>query len=199
MKYGIMILGVIMDLVSKIKKIVMIDNQNMIKIDNYNMWENHLKYVVENSLLLAEKYGADKEIVEVSALLHDIALLRFGASVKSDHHNLGSKIADEILTELKVDQNKIGRICSCIRNHRSALNATNVEEICVADADILAHFNNLPMVLKGIYSRNLDKSVEEINDIIESYLMEDYNDLSEETKKFYKKEFKNICKVVLKK
>lgn len=34
----------------------------------YNYWEEHVKYVVEYSLELAEKVGADLEIVEISAI-----------------------------------------------------------------------------------------------------------------------------------
>jgi len=42
--------------------------------DGYDFWEDHIQYVVKNSIMLAEKYGADIEIVELGALLHDIAM-----------------------------------------------------------------------------------------------------------------------------
>ena len=44
------------------------------KEDNFDFWEEHIKYVVKNALELAEAYKADKEIVELGALLHDIAM-----------------------------------------------------------------------------------------------------------------------------
>ena len=43
--------------------------------DHYDFWNEHIKYVYEESLILASKYNADKEIVELGALLHDIALM----------------------------------------------------------------------------------------------------------------------------
>ena len=43
--------------------------------DKYDFWDNHIKFVVQRSLELAEIYKADKELVEIGALLHDIALM----------------------------------------------------------------------------------------------------------------------------
>lgn len=40
--------------------------------DRFNFWEQHVKLVVKEALLLAEEYGADKEIVELGALLMGI-------------------------------------------------------------------------------------------------------------------------------
>ena len=41
--------------------------------NGYNYYENHIKYVVKNALELAEKYGADIEVVELGPLMHDSA------------------------------------------------------------------------------------------------------------------------------
>ena len=46
------------------------------KKTNYNYWENHIKYVVKNAKELAQKYNADAEVVELGALLHDIAVYK---------------------------------------------------------------------------------------------------------------------------
>ena len=43
--------------------------------DHYDFWNEHIKYVCEESLKLADEYNADKEIVSLGALLHDIALI----------------------------------------------------------------------------------------------------------------------------
>ena len=40
----------------------------------YDFWNDHIKYVVKNSIELAKKYNADVEIVELGALLHDISM-----------------------------------------------------------------------------------------------------------------------------
>ena len=62
---------------------------------HYDFWENHLKYVYDEAVKLAEKYKADLEIVKLGALLHDIALVS-KVGTKADHHENGKKIADEI-------------------------------------------------------------------------------------------------------
>ena len=57
----------------------------------YDFWDDHIKYVVKNSIELANKYGADIEIVELGALLHDIAMpSEFGP--REEHHIYGVEI-----------------------------------------------------------------------------------------------------------
>ncbi len=43
------------------------------KKSGYNYWDNHVKYVVQIALDLAREVQADLEIVEISAILHDVA------------------------------------------------------------------------------------------------------------------------------
>ena len=120
-------------------------------LDHYDFWEEHVKYVYDESLLLADFYDADKEIVALGALLHDIALInRVGE--KKDHHINGEIIGREVLTKYNCDEKKKERILKCIYNHRSSNNAQSIEELCVADADILAHFDNIPMLLNIAYN-----------------------------------------------
>ncbi len=177
----------------------MLDNEVLLDKTGYDMWDNHLKYVVSESVRLAEEYGADLEIVIISALLHDIALLKHGTSVKADHHTMGKDIAKEILKSIGYPNDKINRVCGCILHHRSSKNAKNIEETCVADADILAHFSNLPMILKGIYAGNQNSSIDTINTEIKNVLNSDYNDLSDRTQKVFAKQFETICNTLLKK
>ena len=40
----------------------------------YNYWDNHVKYVTQIAGDLAKEVGADLEIVEISAILHDVDL-----------------------------------------------------------------------------------------------------------------------------
>ena len=49
-----------------------------------------------NELALAQKYGADIEIVKLGALLHDIALI-CKVGDRKDHHINGKILAEEIL------------------------------------------------------------------------------------------------------
>ena len=163
--------------------------------DKYDFWDNHIKFVVQRSLELAEIYKADKELVEIGALLHDIALMS-KVGTKADHHENGALIAVEFLTKLGLNQTKIDRIRNIILHHRSSKNAENIEETCVCDADILAHFDSANNII--INAKKRGKTPEDIR----PWLMKDYNDLSEQTKERLgedlKKKIDNICDTVAK-
>ncbi|MEA4833170.1 hypothetical protein SDC9_182451 [bioreactor metagenome] len=66
-----------MTVIEFIREKLMFENQKYVDkaADHFNYWEQHIKLVVKNALILADEYGADKEIVELGALLHDIALI----------------------------------------------------------------------------------------------------------------------------
>lgn len=157
------------------------------KIDNYDFWNNHIKFVVDEALKLASVYGADKEIVELGALLHDIALIS-NIGTKADHHIQGAKIAEEILTNLKYPQDKREKVVNCVLHHRSSKNAENIEELCVCDGDILAHFDNIPNAfVVGVKKHNFSKPEQ-----FKAWLAGDYDDLSEQTKIAFKDRFNAI-------
>lgn len=63
--------------------------------DHYDFWNEHIKYVYIESQKLAQKYGADIEIVKLGALLHDIALI-CKVGDRKDHHIDGKILAEEI-------------------------------------------------------------------------------------------------------
>lgn len=159
--------------------------------DGYDFWNNHIKHVVSESVKLAKEYGANLEIVELAALLHDIALVaKIGA--KADHHTNGANIANELLKKYNYPQDKADRVLNCIIKHRSSKNATNLEELCVADADIIAHFYNIPnSFVLGVKKFGFSKSEDFI-----TWFVADYNDLSEKTKITFKDRFNNIMKVL---
>jgi len=112
----------------------------------------HIESVVKNGEILAEKYNADKEIVMIAAWLHDIASVTDYA-LYEEHHIHGARIAYEILSKLSYDESKISIVQNCIQNHRGSvyLNKNNVEELCVADADAISHFESVPSLLYLAY------------------------------------------------
>ena len=161
-------------------------------IDHYDYWNEHIKYVYEEAIKLAKIFNADIEIVSLGALLHDIALI-CKVGTKKDHHINGKLLAEQILTKYNYDKNKLDRVLGCVLNHRSSKNATNNEELCVSDADILAHFDNIPMIINNglnIYKIEEDK----IYDWLLEALEKDYNDLSDRTKLSFKNEYEEIKK-----
>ena len=164
-------------------------NQRYIEesIDGYNHWENHIKFVVEHALELANQFNADREIVELGALLHDICLVA-NVGTKADHHTNGAIIAEKMLKQHKYPEDKLRRVLNCILNHRSSARATTNEELCVADADIMAHFDNMDMILNNI--NRLDRNQ---NDVI-SRCEKDYNDMSVRTKDSFKPRYDKFMK-----
>ena len=162
--------------------------------DNYDFWEQHIKYVVYEAKLLAERYNADMEIVELGALLHDIALMA-GVGGRVDHHTNGAKLADELLRKIGYPEGKINRVVGCVLNHRSSKNATNNEEVCVADADILAHFDNIPLLFNSAFNRN-NVNIETIKTWMKDCLAKEYDDLSDRSKDYFSIRYKLICNVL---
>lgn len=163
--------------------------------DHYDFWNEHIKYVYKESAYLAEKYNADMEIVQLGALLHDIALiLRIGE--RRDHHINGRDAAEKILSRYAYPDDKMARVLGCVYNHRSSKNATNIEELCVADADILAHFDNIPMLFNCAYNRS-GVNLNGVRDWMRGAFEGDFDDLSEKTKEDFKVKYDQICGVVL--
>lgn len=163
--------------------------------DNYDFWNEHIKYVYEESQKLAKKYDADIEIVKLGALLHDIALI-CQVGDRKDHHINGKNLAEEILKKYNYPSEKIEKVANCVYNHRSSKNATNKEEQCVADADILAHFDNIPMLFNSAYTRNEIK-LSDVREWMKERFEKDFLDLSEDTQKEFKNRYNEICDIVL--
>ena len=90
----------------------------------------HVLGVIKYALLLAEKYTADKFVVEIAALLHDV-----GADVRENHAHESAKIADQFLSSLKLDSNAKQKIISCIEIHSMGSVAETLEEQIIQDAD----------------------------------------------------------------
>jgi uncharacterized protein len=72
----------------------------------------HIERVWKLSLKIQEKEGGDKLIIELAALLHDIADPKF----HNGDETLASKIVSEFLTEQKVDAEIIEKVLFIIEN-----------------------------------------------------------------------------------
>lgn len=112
----------------------------------------HIESVAKNAELLAEKYGADKEVVIIAAWLHDIASIT-DYSMYEEHHVYGATIAKEILNELNYEDEKTELVQKCVFNHRGSVNLEKLskEELCVVDADAISHFDSVPSLLYLAY------------------------------------------------
>lgn len=187
-----------MDIVSAIKQDVkrLCDKYKEEVYDHYDFWNEHIKYVYKESGILANKYKADKEIVLLGALLHDIALIK-NEGKRSEHNINGYKIAKEMLLKYNYPQEKTERVANCVLHHRSSKEALNIEEICVCDADIISHFDNIPMIFDYAYKEK-DVNVNNVRKWIKDYFDKDFDDLSSKTKDWYREEYESICKVLFK-
>lgn len=184
------------EITQKIKEELLKRCEESKKIDGYDFWNDHIKYVVKNSIYLAEKYGADREIVELGALLHDIAMpSRVGP--REEHNVYGAEIADELLTALEYPEDKKERVKNCVLNHRGMKDRSRntIEEECVADADVMAHFDCLPSMFSLAY-RTMDLPVTEGAEFVRKKLERDYNKLSQRTREILKDRYENIVNVL---
>lgn len=72
----------------------------------------HIERVWKLSLHIQEKEGGDKLVIELAALLHDIADPKF----HNGDETIATKIVTEFLTEQKVDQEIISKVIFIIEN-----------------------------------------------------------------------------------
>lgn len=163
--------------------------------DHYDFWNEHIKYVYSEAIELAKKYNADIEIVSLGALLHDIALIE-KIGDRKDHHINGKILSDKILNYFGCSTDIKDKVLGCVLNHRSSNNATNIEELCVCDADILAHFDNIPMLFNSAFNRN-NVRLNDIREWMKKAFEKDYNDLSDKTKETFKEKYNLIKDIVI--
>jgi len=156
----------------------------------------HIAAVVKNAEILAENYGADKEIVMIAAWLHDIASIT-DYSLYNLHHIHGAEMAYGILKGYGYDEQKIALVQKCIRNHRGSINSekTSPEELCVADADAISHFDSVPSLLYLAYVQK-GMGIEEGREFVKNKLTRSFGKLSAESKKFYQNKFEQVMEVL---
>lgn len=156
----------------------------------------HTKAVVKNSTILAKKYGGDIEVVTIAAWLHDVASIT-DYEYYEEHHIHGAEIAKEILEKFDYDKEKIQLVQKCILNHRGSKirEKTTIEELCVADADAISHFDAIPSLFFLAYvNRKLD--IEEGNEFIKNKLKRSYNKLSDRSKMVYSSKYKKVMELL---
>lgn len=178
------------EILGKVKKIVEEECKKDSNIYGYDAWNHHILRVVKFSKILAKKIGADKEIVELSAFLHDIG------GIKGDpqnHHISGAKEAEKILAKLHYPEEKIKKIKHCIYAHRASKNIKRrtIEAKCLASADAISHFEDLPSLFYLVYKRNKFSIEDGVNRLL-SKLERDWKKLIPEAKEMIKDKYKAI-------
>jgi len=184
------------EVIEKVKQELLIRCEKSKQKDGYDFWNEHIKYVVQNAVKLAKEYGADVEIVELGALLHDIAMpSEYGE--REQHHIFGAEIAEQLLTELEYPKERIEQVKNCVLNHRGSKDKprNTIEEQCVADADVIAHFDCIPSLFSLVYKK-MDLSIGDGKEYVRKKLERDYNKLSERTRMLLQERYKKIIEVL---
>ncbi len=152
----------------------------------YDYWNDHIKRVVYHAVNLAKEYGADVEIVELGALLHDVSMpSEYGD--RSEHNIYSAEMAETLLAGLSYPKARLELVKKCVLNHsgRNAHLRNTIEETCISDADALAHFDRIPSLFSLAYNV-LNMKLEEGRDYVKDRLQGDYDGLSDRTKQMYK-------------
>ena len=158
-------------------------------------WRFHLLPVINRAMELAEKYGADKSVVEVAALFHDYAnLVDYNNS--SEHHILWAKMAEEILQKDGYNQDFIDKVKACIENHRASVvrEKYTLEEICVADADAISHLDSVVELI--CWRAYLGEDILTANSFVKTKIKKSYAKMSDETKEYMKDKYNSIMDIL---
>jgi uncharacterized protein len=156
------------------------------------IWRYHILSVIKYSKKLSSIWKADKEIVLVAALLHDIGRLK-----KLKQHNIsGQEEAKKILTQLNYPKEKIEKVKYCIRLHSAniKLKRKTPEANCLAQADILSQFDNIDFLFFVAFTNGVN--IEKTNQLIRQKLEYCWKHLDSTSKKIINSKYEAIKKVL---
>jgi len=159
-------------------------------------WKYHLLPVIRNACMLAEKFGADKDIVEVAAIFHDYADL-FDFNNREKHHIIGAELAGNILKEDGYKYDFIAKVKKCILNHRASvvLDKFSIEEVCVADADAISHLDSVVELI--CWRAYLGEDIKTCNDFVKNKIKKSYAKMSLQSQELMKEKYESILKILL--
>ncbi|WP_297638431.1 HD domain-containing protein [uncultured Clostridium sp.] len=156
----------------------------------------HIESVAKHAVELAKHYNADVEVCEIAGWLHDIASIT-DYSLYKEHHIHGANIAEEILNFYNYPKDKIELVKLCILNHRGSIEKERIsqEEICLADADAISHYDNLPsLYYLAFVQRKLN--IDDGTNFVKNKLDRSYNKMSSESKEYYKNKRELILSIL---
>ena len=186
-----------MDIVSKMRdEIIKRSNEFEAKTkgtkDEYNIYNEHIRYVYDYVVKISKDYDVDLEVLEISALLHDISMTDSSLD-RSKHNEYGSVIAGELLRENGYPEDKIEFVKKCILNHSSsrATYRTTLEEEILVTADGLSHFDSIPSLYSFATKVKGMSRLYGINFVREK-LTKDYNEIRDEIKYLVKDKYDTI-------
>jgi len=104
-----------------------------------SFFDQHLAVVAECATSLAGCLGADAEVVELAAYLHDLSAV-FDPSTMPNHARLSAELAARILLERGYPERSAGDVARAIALHSEPLpiGSASPEAVCVSNADAAA-------------------------------------------------------------
>ncbi len=104
-----------------------------------SFYPEHLRLVAAYSTLLAPALGADPEVVELAAYLHDLSAVLDFATLPT-HAAASAELARATLAERGYPDRRSEQVAAAIRKHSEPLSAGagTPEEICLSNADAMA-------------------------------------------------------------
>src|SRR5918911_851589 len=100
---------------------------------------SHVMRVYKNAELIGMREGAEMEILLTAVLLHDLVVYPKGSAKRSKSADDSADIAEKLLQHYNYSENKVDRICYCIRTHgySNKLIPSTIEGKILQDADRL--------------------------------------------------------------
>jgi len=119
--------------------------------------KEHIDRVAALAYYIGKKEGADLEIVELAAKLHDIA------REKKDHAKKGAEIARKILRKNGLPEKFIEKVAHCIESHSfsCSVKPETLEAKVLSDADKLDAMGAIGIARAFMYSGEKGRSIEE--------------------------------------
>jgi len=118
-------------------------------------WRSHIVSTVKYARLLSEKLGANSEVTELAAWLHDIAAIK---GKTENHEKKGASMAEDILKEHGYDTKTIEAVKECILQHMDDGNPISKEQKILASADGLSDFDNFELTCYRFYKKHGNKA-----------------------------------------
>ena len=116
---------------------------------------SHIERVYKMAERLAREEGADLEIVQAAALLHDADGTAPGSDVRLEHHLRSAELAAKVLREMGWSEDRIKAVQHCIRAHRFRDDReppSTIEAKCLFDADKLDVLGAIGAVRVVVYA-----------------------------------------------
>ena len=155
----------------------------------YGIWTHHISQVARNAKCLAGMFGADPEIVEIAALLHDYASVKDEA-LYEDHHVHGPVEAERLLRRFGYPQERIEAVKDCIAAHRGSVpgERRSAEAECLANADAMTHIEQVPSLLELAFVQH-GMGIDEGTRWVRAKLERSWNKLSPQVREMMREKY----------